>query len=139
MGKLLKAAGSIASPVARLGMTAGKELKANANDEIKNPAKNKLYKNVNKTVAKILGTEPEQEQKQSDEASQKDKSLQSKIANLAAENGALKTVLNTRPDKQAQNKNIKQDNNVKGIDIEKEMPNLYRNMQEQQNEAQLDK
>lgn len=104
VSKLLKAAGSIASPMASLGMAFGKKLKANAADEIKNPAKNNLYKNVNRTVAKILGTEPEKDEQ---DESQKDKNLQDKVAKLTVENMALKQALSNIKSRQLRQFKVK--------------------------------
>lgn len=129
MGKLLKTAGSIASPMASLTKSAIKTVSHNAKEELvglpynqegnphpslKQKMQERQYKKVKGLVDKILGVEDKQEPLNEDKLSKQE-----------------------RVQKQSAPQSVK----LKPIDLAKEMPNLYRNMQNEkiENQEQFDK
>ena len=117
MGKLLKTAGSIASPMASLTKSAIKTVSHNAKEELvglpynqegnphpslKQKMQEKQYKTVKGFVDKILGVENKQEPLNEDKFNRQE---------------------------QIQKQSTPQSVKLKPIDLTKDMPNLYRNMQ----------
>lgn len=124
MSKLLKTAGSIASPMASLTKSAIKTVSHNAKEELvglpynqegnphpslKQKMQERQYKKVKGLVDKILGVEDKQEPLNEDKLSKQE---------------------------QVQKQSAPQSVKLKPIDLEKEMPNLYKNMQNEKEESQ---
>lgn len=129
MGKLLKTAGTIASPMASLTKGAIKKVSHNAKEELvglpynqdgnpnpslKQKMQERQYKKVKGLVDKILGVEDKQEPLNEDKFNRQE---------------------------QVQKQSAPQSVKLKPINLAKEMPNLYRNMrnEKEENQEQFDK